>query len=182
MNKDPNGTNWWSDFWAGVGNFFVDIANWFVNAVNAIKDFIVSTFGVAANFIGEIYDTTSFLLGDLEVGVGYSKGIGRRKPIMFNFNLPSHWWKLWDYSFGVEFNFKNWGVSFGIGTEASAKMRINDSEYEIFANLAGSVGFTHTEYIENGDQYLYTTYYSYPFIWAIVAILQMGGAPILVFA
>ena len=31
MNVDPNGTNWWSDFWNGVGEFFKNVGEWFVS-------------------------------------------------------------------------------------------------------------------------------------------------------
>ena len=42
MNVDPNGTNWWSDFWTGVGEWFADVGEWFAETL--WQDLIVDKF------------------------------------------------------------------------------------------------------------------------------------------
>ena len=50
MRSDTMGTNWWTDFWNGVGN-------WFKKAGNAVKDFFVQ--GVYGGVIKPTFDWVS---------------------------------------------------------------------------------------------------------------------------
>ena len=46
MNKDPNGTSWWSDFWNSVGEWFVSVGEWFAETFwqNLIVDKVFNSF------------------------------------------------------------------------------------------------------------------------------------------
>ena len=68
MNIDPTGTSWWTDFWGGVGN-------WFVNLGNSIWNGITNIVSAITGFIGGLIGGISALLTGKNVGLGILSGV-----------------------------------------------------------------------------------------------------------
>ena len=94
MYSDPSGHSWKS-FWQGA------------------RDWVYKTFGFSIS-----YEDTSII--NYYFWFDYAKGNGvssnSDKPISFFANIPSSWWKVWDYSFGVKVNSKDNSYQVFIGT------------------------------------------------------------------
>lgn len=93
---DPSG-NSWKSFWKKISNWFK-------------KTFAFSFhYGLEVGLTKDYYFLFSY-----EEGLGYSKSFDNDKPINLYIITPKldEWWKLWEYSVGIDININGYGIGF----------------------------------------------------------------------
>lgn len=155
--SDKCGTNWWTDIW-----------DWFSN-----------TFGLSITSKKEFeIESHYFIVSTITTGTGYSKSYSNGKPVNLAVTLPTKWYRFWEFSVGIDINVNGYGVSMGLGGEASFGIHAGKSNFDISYNAKGRFGFQYTVQEENGLYSFIKGTINYPEIVAAAA-LAVYGLPII---
>ena len=130
---DSKGT-YWNSFWNDVENFFYKVGVWIKKNVG---------FEIITNSEQKITESYNPLY-NTERGFGHSKEFSTNKPINFYISIPSEFWKIWEFSLGVDVNYNGYGFGYATGTEVSFTTHIADNSFSVYRNLIGRIGLKQT--------------------------------------
>lgn len=135
---DPSG-NSWKSFWKKISNWFK-------------KTFAFSFhYGLEVGLTKDYYFLFSY-----EEGLGYSKSFDNDKPINLYIITPKldEWWKLWEYSVGIDININGYGIGFYLGGETGISLHLGKTNIDLSLNLIGRLSIKVTNEIVDGG-YVY---------------------------
>jgi hypothetical protein len=123
----------------------------------SIKKFAEETIGLVASIGKEIgYESYNFFWST-ELGTGYSKSFESEKPINLYFSAPAQFWKIWEYSVGIDINFDGYGGGVYLGTESGFSVHAPKTSFDISTNIRGQISFK-TSWTSNGESYEYAKF------------------------
>ena len=91
-----------------------------------------------------------------EEGLGCSKSFDNDKPINLYIITPKldEWWKLWEYSVGIDININGYGIGFYLGGETGISLHLGKTNIDLSLNLIGRLSIKVTnEIVDEGYVY-----------------------------
>ncbi|MBQ4112104.1 MAG: RHS repeat-associated core domain-containing protein, partial [Clostridia bacterium] len=152
MRTDYGGTNWFSDIWEKIKNFFSD------------------NFGATASIGQEESEEIQLYLAKVETGIGYSKSFDTGKAANVYVSAGEDWKELDEYSAGFDVNINGYGANIEIGTDTSFGVHLNKISIDFGKNSTGNSYIQITSETENGE-YAYTKFSINTWNCAVVALV-----------
>ena len=179
---DSNGNFSFKKLWKITKNVVKKMGQWVTNNIES-----------SINTVQEISREISYnFLYTIESGTEFTNTTSKGKLINFKVSGPSEFWKIWEYSIGLDITYKGKGLGINIGSESSLNLYFGDSSFSVFANSLGRFGFSvgqdlkngfasYTKFSLNAPEIIITAvviYFAWPYLLAASGAWASMGAPL----
>jgi len=164
-NIDPGGNKFLRQAFRWIGNTARRAGNWLAN-------------NVGIDFQTKTYHTWDYqFLHETASGIVTTTS---DRPINLTIGLPGNgqWWKLWNYSVGLDVNINGWGAGFGIGGTNSLHLNLGGlGTHGVSINALGRLSYFNKIKCELTGAYAFSRFsLNGPEIALTIALLKKGAA------